>query len=159
MQMHEHRLCRMSIACLDDTDRLGRMLAQRLPSRATIGLIGTLGAGKTRLVQSVAAALGVPDGTATSPTFTLIQPYHAAGKTIYHVDAYRVNDLDEFLELGIEELMEEPNAWVFVEWGERVAEVFPAETLWLQIDVTGEASREITFFGDPALWESLFQGS
>ncbi|WP_417735202.1 tRNA (adenosine(37)-N6)-threonylcarbamoyltransferase complex ATPase subunit type 1 TsaE [Rosistilla oblonga] len=157
--MHNHQLCRMSIHSLDDTDRLGRMLAQRLPDRATIGLVGTLGAGKTRLVQSVAAAIGVPEGTATSPTFTLIQPYHAANRRIYHVDAYRVNDLDEFLELGIEELMEEPGAWVFVEWGDRVADVFPDETLWLQIEVVSPTQREVTFFGDPAVWESLFSNS
>jgi tRNA threonylcarbamoyladenosine biosynthesis protein TsaE len=55
-----------------DTERLGAALADALPPGTVVGLIGTLGAGKTRLVQAVATALGMPPGSVTSPTFVLV---------------------------------------------------------------------------------------
>src|SRR5688572_28386834 len=58
-----------------DTERLGAALAAALPPGTVVGLIGTLGAGKTRLVQAAAKAVGVPAGTVTSPTFVLVNEY------------------------------------------------------------------------------------
>ena len=89
---------------VDATRRLGAMLAESFPPQAVIGLNGTLGAGKTFLARSIAEAIGVAPSEATSPTFTLIQAYRNSGKTVYHIDAYRVADVDEFLDLGVEEL-------------------------------------------------------
>ncbi len=87
-----------------DTARLGRALARSLPETATIALIGTLGAGKTRFVQAVAEGCGIDPASVTSPTFVLCQPYHGT-RTLYHLDAYRIRDLDEFLELGVERVL------------------------------------------------------
>ena len=70
----------------DDTQRLGAALAAVLPPGTTVALIGTLGAGKTRLVQALAEACGVPPATVVSPTFVLCQPYHGR-RTLYHLDA------------------------------------------------------------------------
>ena len=81
-----------------DTDRLGAALAEVLPPGTVVALIGTLGAGKTRLVQAVAAALGVPPGSVTSPTFVLVNEYTGGRLPIYHFDTYRLKDDDEFLD-------------------------------------------------------------
>jgi len=110
-----------------------KCLVQCLPSRLTIGLIGTLGAGKTTLVQAIFALLGVDRADVTSPTFTLLQSHRGSGKTLHHLDAYRVADEDEFLDLGVEELFDEEQAWTLIEWADRVADVMPANTLWLKI--------------------------
>src|SRR5687767_7422440 len=101
-----------------ETDRLGAALAAALPAGTTIALSGTLGAGKTRLVQAIAAALGVRREDVVSPTFVLCQQYVGERATIYHLDAYRIRDEDEFRELGVEELFAS-GAIVVVEWGER----------------------------------------
>ncbi len=124
----------------NDTDRLGHALAQQLPESATIALAGTLGAGKTRLVQAIASGCGVPSGEVTSPTFVLCQPYRAR-RTIYHLDAYRVRDLDEFLELGVEEYFESPGL-TLIEWADRVATCLPEDLLEIHIEITGETARQ-----------------
>ncbi len=125
-----------------DTDRLGAALARALPPGTTVALIGTLGAGKTRLVQAVAAALGVPRDAATSPTFVLVNEYHGQ-RTIYHFDAYRLRDEDEFNELGPEEYFES-DGLTFVEWADRVANCLPAERVEIQCDAVGETERRFT---------------
>ena len=122
-----------------DTQRLGAVLANCLPDGTTVALCGTLGAGKTRLVQAVAFACGNKRESVTSPTFVLCQEYHG-GRTIYHMDAYRINDDDEFLQLGPEECFESSGI-SFVEWADRVINCIPREHLEIQIRVTGETQR------------------
>ena len=78
----------------NDTARLGCALAQSLSDGGVVALCGTLGAGKTRLVQAMAEALGVDRRQVVSPTFVLIQEYRGQ-KAIYHIDAYRLRDDDE----------------------------------------------------------------
>lgn len=122
-----------------DTQRLGAALAEVLPAGTTVALIGTLGAGKTRLVQSLAAAYGVPAGTVVSPTFVLCQPY-VGRRTLYHLDAYRLADDDEFLELGPEEYFDSDGI-TLIEWADRVLACLPPDRLEIHIDVTGETER------------------
>jgi tRNA threonylcarbamoyladenosine biosynthesis protein TsaE len=125
---------------LQDTLRLGTALAMVLPPGTTIALIGTLGAGKTNLVQAIAVACGIPDGTVTSPTFVLCQPYEGT-RTLYHLDAYRLKDEDEFLELGPEEYYESEGL-TLIEWADRVPGCLPDQRVEIRIEVTGEQSRQ-----------------
>ena len=125
-----------------DTERLGRALSAILPGGTVVALIGTLGAGKTRLVQAFAAAHGVPPDEATSPTFVLMNEYRGR-VPIYHIDAYRLRDEDEFLELGPEEYFESSGV-TFIEWADRVAGCLPAERIDIHCEVTGENSRRFT---------------
>jgi tRNA threonylcarbamoyladenosine biosynthesis protein TsaE len=122
-----------------DTERLGAALARVLPPGTTIALIGTLGAGKTRLVQAVAAACGVPREAATSPTFVLVNEYRGT-RPIYHFDAYRLRDEDEFIELGPEEHFES-DGLTFVEWADRVENCMPRERVEITCEAVGEAER------------------
>ena len=129
------------IESLEDTDRVGRLLVEAIPDGTTVGLVGTLGAGKTRLVQAMAVAVGIPAEDVTSPTFVLCQQYHGT-RTVYHFDAYRVRDDDEFLELGPEEYFESP-AISLVEWSDRVEDCLPLDRIEIQIEVTGETQRRL----------------
>jgi len=124
------------------TRQLGLALARELPPGSVVALIGTLGAGKTRLVQAVAEGAGVPPGAAVSPTFVLVQEYHGE-RPIYHFDAYRLRDEDEFMELGPDEYFESEGI-TLVEWADRVANCLPAERLEITIDLTGPTSRRFT---------------
>jgi tRNA threonylcarbamoyladenosine biosynthesis protein TsaE len=126
-------------AGMADTDRLGTVLAEELPPGTTVALCGTLGSGKTRLVQAIAAACGLSREDIVSPTFVLCQEYHGK-RDIFHWDAYRLHDEDEFMQLGPEECFASP-ALVFIEWAERVREALPAEYIEIRIEVTGDSSR------------------
>ncbi|MCE5302105.1 MAG: tRNA (adenosine(37)-N6)-threonylcarbamoyltransferase complex ATPase subunit type 1 TsaE [Planctomycetaceae bacterium] len=125
-----------------DTARLGAALAEVLPNGTTVALCGTLGAGKTRLVQALAEASGVERRQVLSPTFVLIQEYHGR-RSLYHIDAYRLRDADEFLALGPEEYFD-GDGLVLIEWADRVEECLPKEMLEIRIDVTGPTSRRFT---------------
>jgi tRNA threonylcarbamoyladenosine biosynthesis protein TsaE len=136
-----------------DTQQLGAALAAAVPPRTVIGLIGTLGAGKTRLVQAVAAALGVPPRNVTSPTFVLVNEYTGGRMPVYHFDTYRLKDEDEFLALGPDEYFESSGI-TFVEWADRVTELLPEERLELTMEVTGETQRRVMLQGkSPSTYE------
>ena len=135
-----------------DTDRFGAALAKVLPKGAVVALVGTLGAGKTRLVQAVAKAVGVDPSAVLSPTFVLVHEYRVQGSgfrvqpavsVIYHIDAYRIRDDDEFRELGPEEYFES-DGWTFVEWADLVAECLPSDNLEIDISVAGSTTRRFT---------------
>ena len=142
----------LELASLDDTDRLGRSLAATIPAGMTVALCGTLGAGKTRLVEAMAAAMGVERDDVVSPTFVLCQQYagNAATsatasepRTLYHFDTYRLADEDEFLELGIEEYFESDGI-TLIEWADRVSRCLPRDHLRIEIEVSGDETRSVS---------------
>jgi len=139
-----------------DTQYLGTALAHVLPGGTVVALIGTLGAGKTRLVQAVAMALGVPDGTVTSPTFVLVNEYTRGRLPIYHFDTYRLKDEDEFLALGPDEYFD-AGGITFVEWADRVAELLPADRLEITIEVADETTRRISLRGTTPSIEAVVE--
>jgi tRNA threonylcarbamoyladenosine biosynthesis protein TsaE len=122
-----------------DTDALGTALGKSLAGGGLVALVGTLGAGKTRLVQSIAVSLGADRRLVNSPTFVLIQEYEAT-LPVYHCDTYRLRNVEEFLDLGIDEIMQSPGVCV-IEWADRVAGVLPADHLRIEIDITGLTTR------------------
>ncbi|WP_437188495.1 tRNA (adenosine(37)-N6)-threonylcarbamoyltransferase complex ATPase subunit type 1 TsaE [Planctomicrobium sp. SH668] len=127
---------------LAETRQFGGRLAQELSAGDVVSLIGNLGAGKTHLVQAIAAGLGVDPEDVSSPTFVLIQEY--AGRIpICHIDAYRLEDIDEFLELGADELLG-GEAVCLIEWADLVEEVLPRDRLTIRLETTGENSRRIS---------------
>ena len=130
------------------TAALGAALAEVLPDGSVVALCGTLGAGKTRLVQAIAEASGVDRRDVLSPTFVLIHEYQGR-RPIYHLDAYRVRDEDEFLELGPEEYFE-GDGLALVEWADRVEGCLPPERIEIRVEVTGAESRrfEVRTTGD-----------
>lgn len=121
------------------TDSFGVKLAAAIEPGTTIALLGTLGAGKTRLVQALAAAYGIPREDVVSPTFVLCQTYRGS-RTIHHLDAYRIRDVDEFRELGVEELFAS-GAIVIIEWADRVADALPDDYVQVEIEVTSPTAR------------------
>ena len=121
------------------TAALGHALAEVLPAGTTVALYGTLGAGKTRLVQAIAEGTGVDRRDVVSPTFVLIQEYRGR-RMIYHIDAYRLRDGDEFQQLGPDEYFES-DGLVLIEWADRVESSLPRDYVEIRIDVTGADSR------------------
>ena len=127
----------------EETVALGEMLAHDLPRRATVLLIGNLGAGKTTLAKGIVKGLGAADPDhVSSPTFTLIHEYGQPLK-VYHVDLYRLERTAEAAALGLEELFEK-DAVVLIEWGERFPQIMPAERIEIRIAAGAGDQREIT---------------
>lgn len=122
-----------------DTARLGAALAAELPPGCAVALHGTLGAGKTRLVQTVASAWGIDPREVVSPTFVLATEHHGR-RSLYHIDAYRLHDEDEFEALGQQEHFGGPGV-VFIEWAERIAGSLPPELIEIAVEATGDTSR------------------
>ena len=101
-----------------------RVVEMLLPAPKMIVLRGDLGAGKTTLVKGIAAALGAAETSeVTSPTFTLVHEYVGPKVRLYHLDLYRLEAERELLTLGLEEMAEQPDALVLVEWGEKFSSV------------------------------------
>lgn len=142
---------------LADTRALGAELAGVLPEDqgVVIALEGPLGAGKTHFVQALAAGLGYPPENVTSPTFVLINEYPAR-RPIYHFDAYRVADDDEFLALGPEEYFHSQGVCL-VEWASRVRNCLPRELLQIDIAVLDESQRSFAFQAIGERYERLLE--
>ncbi|MDR2116939.1 MAG: tRNA (adenosine(37)-N6)-threonylcarbamoyltransferase complex ATPase subunit type 1 TsaE [Planctomycetaceae bacterium] len=133
---------------LSATDHLGRLLAETLPDGSVVALIGTLGSGKTRLVQSVAHYSGVEEGIVSSPTFVLLHEYDG-NRPIYHFDTYRLTNEEEFRQLSPDDYFE-GNGVTFIEWADKYPAVLPEEHLEIRIEITGNTARrfKITAFGN-----------
>ena len=128
----------------EQTAQLGAALAEALQPGLVVALIGSLGAGKTRLVRAVAEAAGVDPREISSPTFVLIREYEGR-LPIYHFDTYRLAGEEEFLDLGADEYLHGGGV-CFIEWADRVAGVLPADVLTIDIRITGQTTRELLFF-------------
>lgn len=127
----------------EETIALGETLAAEIPAKATVLLIGDLGAGKTTLTKGIVKGLAAaqPDEV-SSPTFTLIHEY---GRGVYHVDLYRLDRAEQVATLGLDEILDR-NVVVLIEWGERFPELMPEERIEIRLRATGENSREIEFW-------------
>jgi tRNA threonylcarbamoyladenosine biosynthesis protein TsaE len=124
-----------------ETDRVGRALAAVVGSGRVLGLIGPLGAGKTRLVRALAEALGVAPGAIASPTFVLIHEYEGA-LPVYHFDTYRLRGPDDFDALGAADYWDGDGVCL-VEWADRVADRLPRDAWLVRIEPLGETRRRI----------------
>jgi tRNA threonylcarbamoyladenosine biosynthesis protein TsaE len=151
----------VNVATADDMRALGRTLGNALRTvgggALVVGIEGELGAGKTTLVSGVLAGVGVA-GAVRSPTYTLIEPYEAAGLQLYHIDLYRLSGAREVEALGIRDLLE-ARAVLLIEWPARGAGALPTADLSVSIEyqATGRllAAQAHSSAGDKLLEQIL----
>lgn len=110
-------------------------------------LKGNLGAGKTTLVKAFCKLEGVQDNV-SSPTYSLINEYsyEKDGKEnfIFHIDLYRLKDIDEALQIGIEDYLYSDD-FCFIEWAEVIHPIAPEEVVSIEIETMPDSSRKILF--------------
>ena len=128
------------------TRTLGKHLASKLQAGDVVALYGDLGSGKTQLVKGIAEGLGIPEAEVNSPTFTLLHIYSSGRLTLYHFDAYRLNRLEEFYELGYEEYFFGEGVSI-IEWAERIEPLLPPYALRLHLEHLGGNRRRISLLG------------
>jgi len=104
---------------------------------------GDLGAGKTTLIKALAEKLGA-SGPTNSPTFGLVNEYKDnEGRVIaYHIDCYRLKDVEEGLDIGIEEYLD-ADCWVFVEWPERIESLLPVQRTEVRLTTIDPMTRKL----------------
>ena len=117
----------LCIPSAEDMVELGKALGKLLRPGDVIALIGDLGVGKTTLVQGMAQGLEIEDHI-TSPTFTLIKDYQGNRLFLHHIDVYRLDDPEEILELGLEELLSQDGV-IVLEWADRIQGALPRDYL------------------------------
>lgn len=120
---------------------VGAELAGNLPVDATLALHGDLGAGKTTFVQGLARGLGVTEQV-TSPTFAIYTLHRGAGRTLLHLDAYRLENEDQVEALLLDEFLVSPYC-LAVEWPEKVAGWLPAGSLHLWLGIEADERHRV----------------
>jgi tRNA threonylcarbamoyladenosine biosynthesis protein TsaE len=123
----------------DDMKQLGRRLGRAMRVGDVVGLVGSLGAGKTTLAQGIAEGIEVPtDRHVASPTFALVNE-HPGRIPFVHADLYRLRNEVELAELGLDEIFD--RAAVVVEWVDRFSAAVPADYLRITITTVADDVR------------------
>jgi tRNA threonylcarbamoyladenosine biosynthesis protein TsaE len=134
----------------DDTRAVGDALAPLLAGGEVISLTGDLGAGKTTFVQGAAKGLGVTDHV-VSPTFTLVREYTGV-LPVYHFDVYRLDHLQEVLDLGFEETLDLGGV-VFIEWGDAIEAILPEAFMQVEMRIgETESQRRLELWARGSSW-------
>jgi len=141
---------------VDETMRFGKKLGMLLSSGDVIALVGELGAGKTTLVRGIVQGLGVTDRRVVkSPTFSLVYKYEGR-IPIYHFDAYRLEDAQEMLDIGSDEMIY-GNGVAIVEWADKVLGCLPKEYLEITLTAVSENERNIEICGYGSRYDKIIK--
>jgi tRNA threonylcarbamoyladenosine biosynthesis protein TsaE len=120
-----------------------QLLSATAPCRI-FTLAGEMGAGKTTFVAAIAQHLGVTEPT-SSPTYSIVQEYESADAhtTVLHLDLYRLKTVEEALDIGIEDLLDRPNVYVFIEWADLILPLLPDDAAHIRIAIEDDGARRI----------------
>ncbi len=128
----------------EDTYRIAKEYAKHIEPGDVICLEGDLGAGKTHFTKGFVTAFGFEKNIVSSPTFALINEYQGENIDIYHFDCYRLEEIQEALEIGAEEYFYGDGICI-IEWPERIRDILPSHSKTVTITSTSPSEREIQF--------------
>ena len=135
----------MEIHCNSEfeTKNFASRFAKKINAGSVIALNGDLGSGKTTFSQGFAKGLGV-DQHVGSPTFKLVSEYSGSKMKLYHVDCYRLNSSEEFLNLGGENLLLPDNGITLIEWANIIQELLPEDVIEIVFSrIKGEPNKRL----------------
>ena len=124
----------------EETIKLGELIGTLLKPGDVIAMTGTLAAGKTTITKGIAKSLNITDEI-TSPTFCLISEYEGR-IPLYHMDVYRLEGSEDFINLGVEEMLY-GNGVCIIEWSEKVKSELPKKSILMKITPKENEMREI----------------
>jgi tRNA threonylcarbamoyladenosine biosynthesis protein TsaE len=146
-------MIRLRTKSVDDTRALAFEIAALSRPGDIILLAGDLGAGKTAFAQGFGRALGVVEPV-TSPTFTLVRTYEEGRFPLIHVDVYRLDHLQELVDLGIMEILDGDGV-TLIEWGDAVAPLLPPDFLEVSLELGAtDDERLVRLRGVGAAWSA-----
>lgn len=129
----------------EQTKQLAKKLVQELKGSTVLALSGDLGSGKTTFVQGIAEALGI-SRRVLSPTFVFLRSYGLKDTrftNFHHFDLYRCSTEKDCKSIGLEEILNDTDSLVVIEWPEVAKELLPENTKWLTFTKVNETQREI----------------
>ncbi len=130
------------IESLETIRTTAKQFIDQIDDRTVFAFNGKMGAGKTTFIKAICEMMGVTE-TVNSPTFSIVNEYEAAdGRIIYHFDCYRINKVQEALDLGAEEYLYSGNL-CFIEWSENIAPLLPDSIVNVDIEELENGIREI----------------
>ncbi|MDO4726566.1 MAG: tRNA (adenosine(37)-N6)-threonylcarbamoyltransferase complex ATPase subunit type 1 TsaE [Porphyromonadaceae bacterium] len=128
------------IITLNNIDEVAKEFVDNIGNAKIFAFYGEMGAGKTTFITAICRALGVVEPI-TSPTFAIVNEYEAEGNSIvYHFDCYRLETLQDALNIGIEEYFADGNICL-IEWAENIESLLPRETVKVRIRVLENDDR------------------
>lgn len=127
----------------EQTQLLGSHLGKLAQEGDAFLLMGDLGTGKTCLVQGITQGLGIKEN-AFSPSFVIVRQYNGRLR-LYHIDLYRLDNIEEIANLGLDELLYNEGVCV-VEWAERGLQLLPQNNLFIQLNYVSKCETERTIY-------------
>lgn len=132
----------ITIKCLEDLDRAAQEFLKKIGDNTLIAFFAPMGSGKTTFTTAICRVLGVTDPVG-SPTFAIVNEYmRADGDPMYHFDFYRINKLQEAVEIGLYDYLDSGHLCI-MEWPENIEDLLPEDTLKVQIRVNPDLSRTV----------------
>lgn len=126
---------------ISEIDSVAKEVITALGDYKLVRMIGEMGAGKTTLIKSICKQLGVKEEV-NSPTFAIVNEYKGSVADVFHFDFYRVNTLQEAIDLGLDEYLYSDH-YVFMEWPQLVDEYLPDEVATITIKEIENGLREV----------------
>ena len=126
---------------IDEIQNVARKIILLVDPFKIIAFSGELGAGKTTLINAICQELGVKQHV-TSPTYSIIQEYQVGSRIIYHMDLYRIKNIDEAIDAGIEDCLNGDNLCL-VEWPQKASSLFPKETVDISLEPLNQNTRKL----------------
>jgi tRNA threonylcarbamoyladenosine biosynthesis protein TsaE len=124
-----------NVSSLGDLDKVSRAISDHLKDVKVIAFSGELGSGKTTLIKNLCTFLGVKEAV-SSPSYSLVNEYSGKNeRLIYHFDCYRLNNIEEALDIGIDEYLDSGNLCL-IEWPEQILPLLPEQYLKVEIQQT-----------------------
>jgi tRNA threonylcarbamoyladenosine biosynthesis protein TsaE len=132
------------VGSVADIDAAATKFLELMGDETVYTFTGEMGAGKTTFISALARALGVDPEEANSPSFAIANEYRSetTAELIYHFDLYRLESLEEVLDIGFEDYLDS-GALCLIEWPEKVADILPDDTVAVTIKVNDDDSRDI----------------
>jgi len=130
------------ISSLDTIHKTAQQFIEQIGNQTVFAFNGKMGAGKTTFIKAICDVFGVQESV-NSPTFSIVNEYETAnGNIIYHFDCYRINKIQEALDLGAEEYLYSGNL-CFIEWAENIAPLLPDSLVNVNIEETEGGKRQV----------------
>ena len=134
----------ITIADTADLDRAAAEFLEKIGDRTLVAFFAPMGAGKTTFTTAICKALGVTDPVG-SPTFAIVNEYmRADGDPMYHFDFYRINKLQEAVEIGLYDYLDSGFLCI-MEWPENIEDLLPEETLKVYFTINPDQSRTLVW--------------
>ena len=123
---------------VNEIEDVAEQLIKNLKTK-TLLIYGEMGAGKTTLIKAIVKTLGSKD-VVSSPTFSIVNEYELKNDKIYHFDLYRIKDLEEAYNFGIEDYLFNNN-WILIEWPEKIEGILLDDFDYINIKISSENTR------------------